>query len=102
MVWTQVRHMQAALTACIQIRDHPGCEARCRDQRPRGLAGGSMQPSWAPSAQLLPARLPLPAVFCCLPHATTQEVVKELPQHVKVVDLSADFRLRDVATYAEW
>ncbi|KAL4859021.1 putative N-acetyl-gamma-glutamyl-phosphate reductase [Chlorella vulgaris] len=42
------------------------------------------------------------AVFCCLPHATTQEVVKELPQHVKVVDLSADFRLRDVATYAEW
>lgn len=58
--------------------------------------------SWAPSAQSLPARLPLPAVFCCLPHATTQEVVKELPQHVKVVDLSADFRLRDVATYAEW
>ncbi|EFN50924.1 hypothetical protein CHLNCDRAFT_141716 [Chlorella variabilis] len=42
------------------------------------------------------------AVFCCLPHATTQVVVKDLPQHIKVVDLSADFRLRDVNSYAEW
>lgn len=41
-------------------------------------------------------------VFCCLPHATTQEVVGGLPSHVKVVDLSADFRLRNVDTYAEW
>lgn len=41
-------------------------------------------------------------VFCCLPHATTQEVVAGLPKNVKVVDLSADFRLRDVNTYAEW
>lgn len=30
------------------------------------------------------------------------QVLNGLPQHVKVVDLSADFRLRDVATYAEW
>ena len=44
----------------------------------------------------------LEAVFCCLPHATTQEVVATLPQHLKVIDLSADFRLRDPATYAEW
>jgi N-acetyl-gamma-glutamyl-phosphate reductase len=42
------------------------------------------------------------AAFCCLPHATTQEVLKALPAHVKVVDLSADFRLRDVNSYAEW
>ena len=41
-------------------------------------------------------------VFCCLPHATTQEVVAGLPEHVKVVDLSADFRLKNVQTYAEW
>lgn len=41
-------------------------------------------------------------VFCCLPHATTQEVLAGLPQNVKVVDLSADFRLKDVQTYAEW
>lgn len=42
------------------------------------------------------------AVFCCLPHATTQEVIKKLPSTLKVVDLSADFRLRDPASYAEW
>ncbi|TVQ55686.1 MAG: N-acetyl-gamma-glutamyl-phosphate reductase [Rhodobacteraceae bacterium] len=41
-------------------------------------------------------------VFCALPHATTQEVVAALPRDLKVVDLSADFRLRDMAVYAEW
>jgi N-acetyl-gamma-glutamyl-phosphate reductase len=41
-------------------------------------------------------------VFCALPHATTQEVVAGLPKDLKVVDLSADFRLRDPAVYAEW
>ncbi|MSO76461.1 MAG: N-acetyl-gamma-glutamyl-phosphate reductase [Alphaproteobacteria bacterium] len=40
--------------------------------------------------------------FCCLPHATTQEVVSTIPARVKVVDLSADFRLADAAVYAEW
>lgn len=44
----------------------------------------------------------LDAIFCCLPHATTQEVIKKLPRDLKVVDLSADFRLRDPASYAEW
>jgi N-acetyl-gamma-glutamyl-phosphate reductase len=42
------------------------------------------------------------AVFCCLPHGTTQEVIAALPNSVKVVDLSADFRLFDVDTYAQW
>lgn len=42
------------------------------------------------------------AAFCCLPHATTQAIIKSLPGHVKVVDLSADFRLADVDVYAEW
>ncbi len=39
-------------------------------------------------------------VFCCLPHGTTQEVIAGLPQHLKIIDLSADFRLRDVNLYA--
>jgi len=42
------------------------------------------------------------AAFCCLPHGTTQEVVKALPAHLKVIDLSADFRLRDIDLYATW
>ncbi|XP_010416545.1 PREDICTED: probable N-acetyl-gamma-glutamyl-phosphate reductase, chloroplastic [Camelina sativa] len=42
------------------------------------------------------------AVFCCLPHGTTQEIIKELPSALKIVDLSADFRLRNIAEYEEW
>lgn len=41
-------------------------------------------------------------VFCCLPHGTTQEIIAGLPPHVRIVDLSADFRLHDVAEYAAW
>lgn len=72
------------------------------------------------------AGLELDVVFCALPHATSQRIIKgilhetghgfidemivETPEDyanaiqgsVKVVDLSADFRLRDAETYAEW
>ncbi len=41
-------------------------------------------------------------VFCALPHATSQAVIKTLPRNLKVVDLSADFRLRDPAEYEKW
>ena len=41
-------------------------------------------------------------VFCALPHGTTQPVIRDLPRDVKVVDLSADFRLRDPEVYRKW
>ena len=40
--------------------------------------------------------------FCALPHATSQAVVAALPRDLRVVDLSADFRLRDPAAYERW
>lgn len=41
--------------------------------------------------------------FLCLPHAAAAEsAVRALQRGTKVVDLSADFRLRDIATYEEW
>jgi N-acetyl-gamma-glutamyl-phosphate reductase len=40
--------------------------------------------------------------FCALPHATSQAVIAELPRDLRVVDLSADFRLRDPAEYEKW
>ena len=40
--------------------------------------------------------------FCALPHATSQAVIHDLPGTVKVVDLSADFRLRDPQAYRAW
>mmetsp|Transcript_1858 Transcript_1858/g.2540 ORF Transcript_1858/g.2540 Transcript_1858/m.2540 type:complete len:400 (-) Transcript_1858:323-1522(-) len=41
-------------------------------------------------------------IFCCLPHATTQEIIAKLPERLKVVDLSADFRFFNTDTYKEW
>ncbi len=43
--------------------------------------------------------------FCALPHGTTQEVIKKIfsqKSSMKVVDVSADFRLTDLAAYARW
>ncbi|WP_272007262.1 N-acetyl-gamma-glutamyl-phosphate reductase [Roseovarius sp. ZX-A-9] len=40
--------------------------------------------------------------FCALPHATSQAVIRDLPKTLKIVDLSADFRLRDPDVYAKW
>ena len=40
--------------------------------------------------------------FCALPHKTSQEVIAGLPKTLKIVDLSADFRLRDPEAYAAW
>lgn len=47
----------------------------------------------------------LDAVFCGLPHGTTQEItaaVLSANPAIKVIDMSADFRLRDMGTYAKW
>ena len=40
--------------------------------------------------------------FCALPHKTSQEVIAKLPKTLKIVDLSADFRLRDPEAYSKW
>jgi N-acetyl-gamma-glutamyl-phosphate reductase len=48
---------------------------------------------------------PLDLAFCALPHATTQAVIKDVlakAPSMKVVDLSADFRLADPKAYARW
>lgn len=41
-------------------------------------------------------------IFCTLPHGTTQEVIASIPRNKKIVDLSADFRLRDPLEYEKW
>ena len=41
-------------------------------------------------------------VFCGLPHGTAHSEIGKLPKRVKVIDMSADFRLRDAGAYAEW
>ena len=51
-----------------------------------------------------PARLDgLDVVFCALPHGESQRIVPELGGRVGlVVDLAADFRLKDASLYPRW
>src|ERR1700694_5021237 len=47
----------------------------------------------------------LDAVFCGLPHGTTQEIIAAVVstnRAIKILDMSADFRLRDMNVYAQW
>ncbi|HEY3776535.1 MAG TPA: N-acetyl-gamma-glutamyl-phosphate reductase [Rhizomicrobium sp.] len=47
----------------------------------------------------------LDAVFCGLPHGTTQEIIAAVLSanpNIKILDMSADFRLRDKSVYAQW
>ena len=47
----------------------------------------------------------LDAVFCGLPHGTTQEIIAAVMAAnpaIKILDMSADFRLRDMSVYAQW
>jgi N-acetyl-gamma-glutamyl-phosphate reductase len=49
--------------------------------------------------------VPVDLVFCALPHGTTQQVITRLlaaRPEMRVVDLSADFRLGDKQAYASW
>jgi N-acetyl-gamma-glutamyl-phosphate reductase len=40
--------------------------------------------------------------FCGLPHGTAHAEIGKLPKRIKIIDMSADFRLRDPKLYAEW
>lgn len=40
--------------------------------------------------------------FGCLPHGASQKILAGIPEHVRIIDLSADFRLKDVSEYAKW
>lgn len=51
------------------------------------------------------AQLDVDVVFCALPHATSQAVISliwDANPSLKIIDLSADFRLRDPAVYETW
>ena len=40
--------------------------------------------------------------FCALPHKTSQDVISKLPGDLRIIDLSADFRLQDKDAYQRW
>jgi len=88
---------------------HPTLEiAALAAERSAGKAMGEVYPHLAPYALPRLTRIDeidwdgIDLAFGALPHATGQEVVKSLPEHVKYADVSADFRLRDPADYERW
>ena len=100
---------------CVRLLlRHPQAEiALLTADRRAGQEMREVFPQFSPFAlpKLVPidsldwAALGLDLVFCALPHATTQRVVKDLLAKApltKVVDLSADFRLGDPLAYARW
>ena len=42
------------------------------------------------------------AVFCCLPHGESAKIIAKLPDHLKVIDLSSDFRINSASLYKEY
>jgi len=81
--------------------------------RRAGQAMGDVFPQFAPySLPRLTAidridwpQQQLDLIFCALPHGTTQTVIKDVLSKipdVKIVDLSADFRLQSPEAYAKW
>jgi N-acetyl-gamma-glutamyl-phosphate reductase len=91
------------------LAHHPNAEiAALTADRQAGKTIGAVFPHLA--RYPLPVLVAIPEVdwskidfvFCCLPHGTTQEVIAGLPRHLRILDLSADFRLADPETYATW
>ena len=75
----------------------------------RSFAGQQLSDVYvdAPALELVSAEnAPLnqvDVVFLCLPHAASAPTaIKALAAGVRVIDLSADFRLNDQATYEQW
>jgi N-acetyl-gamma-glutamyl-phosphate reductase len=91
------------------IATHPGMEIRALSaDRKAGQAMGDVFPHLRHLDLPVLQRIEdldfaaIDLVFCALPHATSQSVISGLPRDLKVVDLSADFRLTDPDAYAAW
>ena len=91
-----LRHPQAEVVALTSRTDH----------RPVGevhpALDGRLDLSLEPlDAEAVAERADV--AFCCLPHAVSMETVPRLlAAGLKVVDLSADYRLSDPVVYEEW
>jgi N-acetyl-gamma-glutamyl-phosphate/LysW-gamma-L-alpha-aminoadipyl-6-phosphate reductase len=81
----------------VTANEHAGKEVSEVHRNLRGLTDLAFV-SASEDAEVLPD---LDCVFLALPHGQALEIVPRLPSHVKVVDLSGDFRLRDAEEFQE-
>jgi len=89
------------------LADHPNVSIEFVTSE--SAAGGSLRQSWpqAPDLPLIAAAdAPLQevqTVFLCLPHTRSAPIAAQALDHsIRVIDLSADLRLDDPATYEQW
>ena len=90
------------------LLDHPNAEVLCATSR--SLAGQPLHrahPNLRGRSEMLftvPEEVPpSDVVFLCMPHGeASREIDRWLDRARTVIDLSADFRLRDAATYKAW
>lgn len=91
------------------VHGHPELEiVALAADRKAGMSMGEVFPHLAPFDLPRLERIEeidlsaLDLVFAALPHGVTQKLVRELPPALKLVDLSADFRLENPAAYEKW
>jgi N-acetyl-gamma-glutamyl-phosphate reductase len=91
------------------LASHPGFEVVAASSH-EGLAVADVQPALAaayPGLRFAPTEPGVAdgadVVFCALPHGASQQLVPKLLGHVgHIVDLAADFRLKDPGLYPIW
>ena len=91
------------------VLSHPGMEiAALTADRKAGQSMGEVFPQLAHFELPVLQRMEdvdlagLDLVFAALPHGLMHDFARTLPDGVKAVDLSADFRLDDAAAYQKW
>lgn len=93
------------------LNDHPEVEVVfVSSESQAGNALSEMHPQFRGRADLILNRMQVEEippdvelVFCALPHGRSAHIVPALLEHsFKVIDLSADFRLRQHELYKEW
>ena len=87
------------------LHQHPGVElASVTGRSAAGQRLGQVFPHLASIELTIEAELgEVELAFSAMPHqASAKEVIPLLDQGIKVVDISADFRLRDAAEYGHW
>jgi N-acetyl-gamma-glutamyl-phosphate reductase len=97
------QHPQLSLS-WVAARDNAGKTLAEVAPALHGVAGvGELRLQTFRPEDAAPLAKQLDVVFCALPHGASSEAVAALyGAGLIVVDLSADFRLHDAATYAQW